>query len=261
MPEAINITLFSYVPLRSRPGLAGFLDVLESIPTLTPTHWGQDERARNPYNRAELIEQVCAYRGMFLTPGLRRRKPLRYEAYFDAYSDGLGWIQFNFDPGPQNTDIPRLFNFADALVDYLRPALGYVHRFWRVGDRNQEYDASGAHSLEDLQKYGPDRVCARTWYGPHLTGLVGLPLLEASGALVRETPWGGTQIDLTERPWETEPEELAAAQERVMGTLAMSQVYGDFTDFFKRRPGARWAPLPDTRPILPVTLWPQPPRP
>jgi len=46
-----------------------------------------------------------------------------------------------------------------------------------------------------------------------------------------------------------------------METLAASQVYGSFDDFFNQKPGARWTPLPDTRPILPVARWPQPPQP
>jgi len=187
MPEAVNITLFSYVPLRTRVGLAGFLDILEAMPDLTPSYWGMDERARNPYDRDEMIEQVCAYKNMFLTPGLRHPKGIRYEAYFDAYADGLGYIDFDF-ASPAEAALPRLFTLADALADYFRPALGFVHRFWRIGERSQLYDAAGGRTIEDLQKYGPDRVCTRTWYGPRLTSLVGLPLLEASGAFVRETP-------------------------------------------------------------------------
>jgi hypothetical protein len=263
MPEAVTIVMFSYVPLRTQGKLAGFLDLLEAMPDFMPTNWGMDERARNPYNpteRRELIEQVCTHKGMFLTPGLRRRKAIRYEAYYDAYTEGLGSFEFLFDPGPSDADLPRLFAFADALADYFRPALGFIHRFWRTGERSQEYDASGSAGIDTFQKYGLHRVCTRTWYGRHLTDLVGLPLLEASGALVRQTSWDGVQVDLVERPWEFEPEALAAAQERVMETLVTSGAYGDFTDFFHRKPGAHWVPLPDTRPVLPLSF-PQPSRP
>lgn len=258
--EAIVISLISYIPLRSRSALAGFLDVLEATPNLIPTHWGQDVRARNPYDRAELIEQISAHKGMFFTPGLRRGRGIRYEAYFDSFADGLGRIKFDFGPTPAPSDLPRLFNLADALADYFQPTLGFIHRFWRAGEGSDQYNAAGRVNVDSLQKYGLDRVCTRTWYGPHLTHLVGLPLLEASGALVRETPWGGVQIDLVQRPWEAEPEALAAAQGRVMQTLITSQAYGDFADFFNQKPGVRWTPLPNTRPILPLSF-PQPPCP
>lgn len=264
MPEAVTIAFFSYVPLRTPAGLAGFLDLLEAMPDFTPERWGMDERARNPYNpaeRQELIEEVCAYKGMFLTPGLRRRKAIRYEAYFDAYTNELGQAWFEFDPGPAEADLPRLFEFADALAAYFRPALAHIHRFWRIGERSQNYDASAVANIDSFQKYGLHPVCTRTWYGPHLTKLVGLPLLEASGARVQPMPWGGVQIDLVERPWEVELEALAAAQEEIMKTLVTSGVYGDFTDFFNKRPGVNWVPLPDTQPILPVARWPQPERP
>lgn len=264
MPEAVSITLFSYVPLRTPAGLAGFLDLLDSTPGFTPERWGLDERARNPYNQAErqeLIEEVCAEKGMFLTPGLRRRKALRYEAYFDAYAGDLGQTWFEFDPGPAEADLPRLFEFADALAAYFRPAFGHIHRFWRVGERSQKYNGSAVVTIDDLQRYGLDSVCARTWYGPHLLGLIGLPLLEASGALVQQTPWGGVQIDLAEQPWEVDPEVLLLAQERVMQTLVTSGAYGDFTDLLHKKTGANWVPLPDTHPILPVARCPQPARP
>lgn len=259
--EAVTIVMFSYAPLRTQAGLTGFLDLLEAMPDFTPTNWGMDERARNPYSpaeRRELIEQVCAHKGMFLTPGLRRRKSIRYEAYYNAYTQGMGSIEFLFDPGPSEADLPRLFAFADALASYFRPALGFIHRFWRVGDKSQEYDASASAGIGTLQQYGLHRVCTRTWYGRHLTNLIGLPLLEASGAIVRQMPWDGVQIDLMERPWEVEPEVLAAAQEQVMETLVTSGAYGDFADFLHRKSGARWMPLPDTRPVLPVSRWPQP---
>lgn len=261
MPEAVTISLFSYVPLRTPARLAGFLDLLDAWPEFTPANWGLDERARNPYNQAErqeLIEEVCAEKGMFLTPGLRRRKAIRYEAYFDAYTEGLGKVRFEFDPGPTEADLPRLFEFVDALADYFHPALGWIHRFWRVGERSQNYNASARSTIDSFQKYGLHPLCTRTWYGPHLVGLIGLPLLEASGALVRQTLWGGVQIDLAERPWAVESETLMAAQQQVMKTLVTSGVYGDFSDLFHKKTGPRWVPLPNTRSILPEAEWPQP---
>lgn len=262
MPAAVTIELLSYVPLRDRASLEGFLALLAAAPDIVPTEWGMDERSREPYDpgaRLQLIEEAMAWKGSALKLMLRRRKTISYEAWFDCYTDGLGKVGFDFTPGPAEADLPRLFEFADALMRYFKPALGFIHRYWRIGERSQSYDASAGANIDTLQKYGLSPVCTRTWYGPQLTELIGLPLLKSSGARVEETPWPGVRIDLVERPWEVEPEQLAAEQERVMKTLLTSGAYGDLADFMARKPGPRWTPLADTNPILPKARWAQPP--
>jgi len=97
--------------------------------------------------------------------GLHRRQPPCYKAFFSARSQGLNNVnkEFGF------ARMPLIFALGDALAVALEAELGLVHPVW-LGS-GQEYGASGIINPDELQKYGLNPLCVRTWYGPHLVQL------------------------------------------------------------------------------------------
>jgi hypothetical protein len=241
MPNRVEISVITKSSLRSRAGLEQLLDAFESVNEFTPTHWGVDERARNPYNRKELVATVSAFKSDFYLPGLHRRQVPRYQAYFSARNQGLNYVKVEFGSSLRQKDLPRVFTLGDALAANLKAEFGFVHPVWLEG--SQEYCASGKITADELQKYGPTSVCARTWFGPHLVQLIGQERLSSSGAVIQATPWGAIQLDLVQHPWTSDVEELSSRQVEVMKHLQPTGVFGDYTQVLEYKPGSSWKPI------------------
>jgi hypothetical protein len=241
MPDRVEITVITKSSLRSRAGLEHLLNAFESLNEFTPTHWGLDERARNPYDRNELVATVSAFKNDFYMPGLHRRQTPRYEAYFSARNQGLNYVKVEFGSSLRQKDLPHVFSLGDALAANLEAEFGFVHPVWLEG--SEEYCASGIITADELQKYGPTPVCARTWFGPHLVLLIGHERLSSSGAVIQNTPWGGIQLDLVQHPWESDVEKLSSRQLEVMKHLQPSGVFGDYTKVLEYKPGSNWKPI------------------
>jgi len=96
MPDRVEIIVFTKSSLRSPVGLEHLLNAFESVKEFTPTHWGVDERARNPYDRNEVLTTVSAFKSDFHMPGLHRRQPPRYKAFFSARNQGLNYVNVEF---------------------------------------------------------------------------------------------------------------------------------------------------------------------
>lgn len=86
MPDKVKVTIITKISLRCHTGLKRLLNAFESVERFTPTHWGLDERAPNPYNHDELIAAVSTLKSNFYLPGLHRRQAPRYQAYFSAHA-------------------------------------------------------------------------------------------------------------------------------------------------------------------------------
>src|SRR4051812_37839493 len=97
MADRTLVVIFTKTALRSETGLERLLDAFDSVEEFTPTHWGQDERARDPYDRAQLIKEVSSLKSEFGMPGLQRRRPPRYKAYFSAKNSGLKVVKVEFN--------------------------------------------------------------------------------------------------------------------------------------------------------------------
>ena len=242
LPDRVEIVVMTNASLRTYEGLEQLLNAFERSEELIPTHWGPDERARNPYQRNQILETVTAFRSEFYMPGLHRRKPPRYKAYFSAKNEDLNYISIEFGSTLRKIDLARVFALGDALATQLKAEFGIVHIVWLTG--SQEYCASGRIHASKLQAYGLKPVCARTWFGPYLVDLMGRERLENSGALTQGTPWGGLQMDLVQNPWESDVETLSSRQHAVMQQLLPSGVFGDYTTILAYQPGPNWKPIP-----------------
>lgn len=163
MPDRVEITVITKNSLRCHGGLEHLLNAFESLKEFTPTHWGLDERAPNPYNRNELIAVVSSLKSNVYLPGIHRRQAPRYQAYFSARNEDLNYVSVEFGASLKQKDLPKVFALGDALAKHLEAEFGNVHPVWL--EASQEYCASGQITAEELQKYGLTPVCARTWFG------------------------------------------------------------------------------------------------
>jgi hypothetical protein len=240
MPDRVEITIITKNSLRCHAGLERLLNAFESAKNFTPTHWDLDERARNPYNRNELLATVSSLKSDFYLPSLQRKQAKRYKAYFSARDEGLNYLSVEFGACNHEKDLSDIFELGNVIATELQAEFGIVHPVWLEG--SQEYCAAGQINVDELQKYGLNKVCARTWFGSDLVKMIGRERLLNSGAQIENTPWGGVKLDLVEHPWESDVETLSSKQIFVMKHLEPSGVFGDYTDI-EYKPGANWKPI------------------
>jgi hypothetical protein len=241
VPERLCIRVFTRNLLRSPVGLASLLAAFESIEELRPTHWKCLQKSGGRYDRKQVMDEVLSLSQDFAVPDIIRRKPVRYSAYFSAWNAGLKDVVINFLPPVRQLEL--VFRLCDALAEGLEAEFGLVHPYWDLGERSQEYSASGLISLGELQRYGPRAVCARTWFGPHLLKLIGSERLGSCGGCVHPTSWGGVRVDLLDPPWNGTFETLHVQQQAVMARLHPTGVFGDYSRFLHFKPGPSWEPI------------------
>jgi hypothetical protein len=218
---------------------------MESVERLTPTNWGPDERARNPYKREEILSTVSTMEGKFYMPGLVRRKAPRYQAFFTASNSGLKKVNIDFGSALSKNDLRQVFELADSLADKLEPEYGFVHMIWRGKYKSGVYNSSGVISSEKLQECGLTPPTARTWYGAHIIELIDKKRLGDAGIPFQETKWGGIRFDLVAEPWNSDIEVLSKSQTAVMKSLTPSGVMGNYTVWHRCKPGPKWKPIPE----------------
>jgi hypothetical protein len=209
---------------------------------LPPDPLGEDERARLPYERAAVLAEIGTYPPDLRIPGIARRASGGYTGYFNADASPAQGVHLEFSGGPEAGALQGLFQFGSILADSLRPLFGFTHPVW-LG-RGQEYNVAGRLDVKEFKKYGPRSLCARTWIGPWLVGLIGRDRLERVGG-VTDTDWGGVQIDLLPTVWSHDIEPLADARTRAMSTLAEAGVFGDYAVARQYKPGLRWQDVPN----------------
>jgi hypothetical protein len=244
IPDSIRIIMLTPVPLGTAEGIQALLKAFEHDTAFTPTHWGPDERARNPYARDEVITHVTQQASFVAMPGLHRRTNPRYEAYFSVRRNGINEVVVEFKRGLTAKHLPAIFALGDALAGQLRPEFGMVHSVWQLGETSQQYSAVGVLTAQEFQRYGPDGLGARTWLGAHLAALIGRERLNSCSAPVQDTDWGGVRIDLVDQPWTADFPSLHAQQQHLQQCLAPSGAFGDYTQSFKYQPGPQWTPVP-----------------
>lgn len=243
MAHTANLAFMTTLALRDLHGIRRLLDGLESVSSLVPTHWGLDERARDTYERSVMERTVCELIDDHYVPGFVRRRSPRYEGYFSAQVTGLNYVKLQFG-APSGRDLSDVFALGDAMAASLETEYGFVHRVWNLGEISQLYSEAGVIQVDEFQQCGPQSLATRTWFGAHIAALLDRSVLRESGALVRDTPWGGIQVDLVEAPWETDFETLRRRQMEIMALLQSSGVFGDYSVPFECRPGPQWIPIP-----------------
>ena len=247
LPDKIRLAMFTPMPLCHGAGATALLDGLTADARFAPTHWGENERCRQQYVRADMIAAVGEYPPGHSMPGIARRKAIPYAGYFDADASAAQGIHLDFPAVTREAELAAVFELGRALAAHLRPLFGYVHPVW-LG-KGQEYNVAGRLDANEFRAFGPRSLCARTWFGPHLVGLLGRERLAASVSMIEDTPGGGVQIDLLPEVWTRDITTLEPARVRGMAALADAEVFGDFTVSRRYKAGRRW----DCPPAEPIT--------
>jgi len=263
MPDRIMIDMFTLKSLSSVEDLKLHLDLLESSSNLKPTHWGKDEKpsSRRKYKRDELLfslEDGGAFDALHL---YRNKEPL-YTLFFlprphYTLSTPVSFvppsaIHWSFEKNVRTFSpdvVKEIFEVSSHLADQVEAIFGYI---WTPWDDNEGYKLYMSRSLikaSDVQSYGANPTQIRTWYGPHIVGLIGRNTLTESGAFIRDTSWGGVELDLVEEPWDSSLEEVLKRQKEVMAVLGKTEVFGDYARYPICEPGKKWIPF-STRPSL-----------
>lgn len=145
----------------------------------------------------------------------------------------------------------RFFLWADSLAVALQPAYGMAHLFadpivsrvdsfselnycenidypfqWQSETEKQWLWMRKSSELinERYPTNGPVGLGLRTYFGGDILALFGREFLLQAPGFVRELPWGGISIDLCQKPWEKEKEELLTSWSQIMAYLQQAEV-------------------------------------
>lgn len=241
MATQLEILIITAANLREAGGLNRLIAAFEANQQTVPTNWGADERAREAYNRATLVERISSWTHNSGTPGLKRRTAPQYRAYFSADPSRLNYVNLEGAKNNSQSASQQLFGLGDALALQLEAVFGVVNL---VADASPRITLAASRiSARDLQRNGPGAVGARTWLGPHIVNLVGRNTLSAAGLEFVETSWGGVQFDLLPEPLLADVDALVARQQALMEALRPTGIFGDYSasDY---EPGSNWIPVP-----------------
>ena len=112
VPDTIRVVLFTPLSQCSESGLNAMLDGLEQLPKFCPTHWGDNERCREVYDRAgfwKLLHDVTP--GIYL-PGIARRSAPKYTGYFNADDSAAQGVHLEFPATESRPLMKSIFEFG-----------------------------------------------------------------------------------------------------------------------------------------------------
>lgn len=242
MPDRIDLVIVTRELKRNAATLKRLVSALSDAPKFTPTGWSaHDGVPLSAFDPAVFIKQLGASKSDEATPVIARNKAVKYEGFFGLRNNGLTSIRMTFGSETSDTAVKDIFALGDRLAAEFHAEYGVAHPVWKSKpkDKYPSYGGSAKFTVDEYEQYGPAAVCARTWFGEHVVGLIGSARLAELGA--QETEWGGMQLDLVESPWASDRATLAARQAAVMDALKDSGVFGDYTGFPFYTKGARWS--------------------
>jgi hypothetical protein len=236
LADAHNIRIFTMARLGERANLEAVLDLLAEA-KLEPTHAGPRENELHAFDRAATVDAITSGQHHLLC--LARRKAPRYTGGLLAQRRaGLTDISIE---GCAHPKPEILYTLGDTLAARFRAPYAVAHPEIVDGTK---FRGAGAITTDWLQNYGPMLVASRTWYGTHLTDLIGEDRIRAAG-IATSLPWGGLRLDLVAEPWAADIATLKQRQAEAVAALEPAQVLGNYTHPVIRKPGARWVPIPE----------------
>lgn len=241
MPDAVKIALFTRGTYQ-KGGKQRLANALEALP-FPVTHWGIEERKLSPYVRQEFVDALPR-EPHFLTPTIARRKTAKYKGYISLAFADLQGFHIELDALEDGEGLRPVFEFGSNLANSLEPFFGFVHPVWYK--KGQEYNVAGRLTAKEVREFGPRSLCARTWLSSTLVQMLGRERIEACGLEIRETAWGGLELDLLPDPWSSTIRKLESKRKKAMEILAPAGIFGDYAKSFHYAPGANWGGFGDS---------------
>ncbi len=247
MPDRIMIDIFTLKPLNLVEDFSSQIDILESSSHLKPTHWGKDGRPRSKrkYTRDKLLSYVNDKELLDELYLYRDEQPTYTIFYFPRfkYSSTPSSIHWSFEKDVKTFSLDvaqEIFEVSSNLAGQVEAIFGYTWTPWDDNEDWKRYMPSSIINAIAFADYGPNPVHVRTWYGSYLIEIIGRKALVESGALIKETSWGGVELDLVEEPWNSSLDEILKRQQEVMAVLGRTEVFGDYRT---HEAGKRWIPF------------------
>jgi hypothetical protein len=245
--DKLLIVMLTKLPLGKEEALASLLRAFEQRDAFIPTNWGKDEKARLAYDHDEFVRAAPSFSEHTYAGIARVKKKPSYRGYFRTGKSNLNVLHVDYSVGSlREKDPAEIYSWGDLLAETLQIEFGIVHQIGDYDAITDFYGASGNIDTSYLQGFGLKAVCARTWFGPYLSNLIGNDLFRECNVPTEKTSWGGTRLDLIESPWQADDKTLLDRQSQVLSVLKKAGIFGDFSgglqSRFKR--GDRWAPIP-----------------
>ncbi|MCG7316171.1 hypothetical protein [Brevibacillus laterosporus] len=246
-PNLFTSIMYPTISLDESGVLKRILDVFESDEKITPTQWGDNETVKIDYDHSEIIDRVIEHKASEIY--LHRNKAVKYTGKFDTYFSPRSYLDFEFHKSMPKKFWPIFFEVSDQLADIVKPRYGVTHIFWPPSipweTEHQRYhrwmNLSAAAVPVKFLPNGPLGVGMRTYFGGHILEMFGREFLGNTPAVVTELDWGGIRIDLIEKPWEADFNQLLENWFRVMEYLASSGVVA-IPSFDEDRMGVSFCP-------------------
>ncbi|MGG4552085.1 hypothetical protein [Paenibacillus humicus] len=206
------------------------LSVFDKYDKFIPNQWGDSELTKVDYNRPEILEKVINNKTSEVY--LHRNNAVKYTAQFDLDLNVRSIFDFEAHKLMSSKFWPAFFDLSDELATVSEPNFGVTHIFWPP-TIPWETDEQRIHRWMNLASSpvpvefhpnGPLGVGMRTYFGGYVLEMFGRDFLMNTPAIVTELEWGGIRIDLSEKPWELELNELILIWSRVMDYLETSNV-------------------------------------
>jgi hypothetical protein len=230
--DEIRVALITRLPMGNALGMERLFQALADV-DLEPTHAGLNDKPTDAFDRQVLIAEVIEDDNEMTSPSFWRKKAPKYKGHFNAHTTKPAKVHIDF--GGESGATP--YTAADAVAKALDAEFGYVQPIH--DDGGAPWNSVANLSPGQFQEWGPRGVAARTYFGPHLTALIGAKKLTDLGARAV----GKLHVlDLAARPWDAPLDKMVARQAEVTAALA-----GVFGDYKAKKPGARWKPLPAGR--------------
>ncbi|WP_155893437.1 hypothetical protein [Cystobacter fuscus] len=219
------------------------LEIMERGPLGEPTHWGEAEGLRNPYQRKELIRfGDGARRGEDSpVPVLLRTVQPRYGVTWNMSDSVPGWLcidsRMRLRPGD-----PRLFfETAQQLATVLPVEYGLVDIQFQGAASELLLKGGTLQHPRGYVRWGPDTLFARTFFGPRLARLMGETSLWGCGAVAHKLDNGVIMLDLLQEPWKQGAVLLKQRQQQVLSQLEHTGIFSR-SEAGWTKPGERWVP-------------------
>lgn len=252
LPKVFGISMFPSVDLEDVDVIDSILNVFETNDYFKPTSWGNSELVKVDYDRDEIRERIILKQPRFSELYLQRTQSIEYSGRVDLISNFRNYFGFYFKNIPQEL-WTEFYELSENFASIIKPRYGITHGFWPVSTPWQT-------ERERLHKWmnfcsqpapvnfgpcGPTGMGTRTYFSGDILDLFGRDVIRNIPANVTDLDWGGIRIDLVEKPWEAEANELLDRWIGVMEYLEPYEVFAIPTFSKSKRsvlfnPNAAW---------------------
>jgi hypothetical protein len=231
-PKVFSISMFPSVDLEDAEIINDILKVFETHDYFKPTSWGNSEMVKVDYDRDEIIERIILKQPKFSELYLHREASIEYTGSFDLISNFRAYFGFDFKNIPKEL-WPEFYEISENFASIIKPRYGITHGFWPVStpwqterDRIHKWmNFCSQPAPVNFGPCGPLGMGTRTYLSGDIIDLFSKEIILSIPANVTELDWGGIRVDVVDKPWEADANELLDRWICVMEYLEQYNVF------------------------------------